>query len=129
MKKVLGIIAVVLVVIIGWVGYKEWASTYKTTEAYALVPATPAKTRTVDDQGKKQSDSNGNPLYSYKYTFKFVTTDGQTRTLDWEQEGTNPTPLTPGAYVYAKISQKRVNNGPNVVSADKVPSSIKAKLK
>ncbi|WP_125571732.1 DUF1093 domain-containing protein [Lacticaseibacillus songhuajiangensis] len=129
MKKVLGIIAVVLLVVIGWVGYKEWSSTYKTTEAYALVPATPAKTRTVNNEGKKQSDGNGNPLYSYKYTFKFVTTDGQTRTLRWEQEGTNPTPLTPGAYVYAKISQKRVNNGLNIVSADKVPSSIKAKLK
>lgn len=129
MKKVLGIIAVVLVALIAWVGYHEWATTYKTTDAYALVPATPEKTRTRDNQGKKVSDSNGNPLYSYTYTFKFVTTNGQTRTLEWEQEGTNPTPLTPGTYVYAKISQKRVNNGPNPVSVNKVPSDVKAKLK
>lgn len=128
MKKVFSILGVVILVAVAWIGFNEWNTTYRTTEAYAVVPATPEKTPTTDKQGKKVTDSNGNQLYSYDYTFDFVTTKGDHRSLSWEQSGENPTPLAPGSYVYAKVSQKRVNNGPDPIAADKVPANIKSQL-
>lgn len=128
MKKVFGILGVVILLAVAWVGFNEWNTTYRTSEAYAVVPATPDKVETKDQSGKKITDSNGVQMYSYNYTFDFVTKDGKHRTLSWEQSGANPTPLAPGSYVYGEVSQKRVNKGPNPISADKVPANIKAQL-
>ena len=128
MRKILIILGVIAVVVVGWIGFTEWNTVYNPSDAYAVVPATPTKRATKDAQGKAVKDKNGNQEYSYKYSFDFVMTNGKHRRLVWEQSAVNPTPLTPGNYVYAEISQTRVTNGPNIVQRDKVPAKIRAEL-
>ncbi|WP_054650234.1 DUF1093 domain-containing protein [Lacticaseibacillus pantheris] len=130
MKKLIwAIIAVVIVGGVGFVGIKEYLNVYRSDTAYAVVPATPKKTVTRDSDGKKVTDSQGRQEYSYDYTFKWVTTDGQTRTVGFEQSSANPTPLAPGSYVKADVSKTRVTKGPFSVNAKDVPAKVLQQLK
>lgn len=125
MKKLVWLIVGVAVVVLAYFGWNYYSSTYQGHTAYAVVSSqVPQKKQTVSDSGKKIKDS-----YSYVYHFKFVRTDGKTQNMTYELSGSDPKPFTPKSYVKAEISDKRVTNGPNEVSADKVPSDIKAKLK
>ena len=85
--------------------------------------------RGCTSHGKKVTDSQGRQEYSYDYTFKWVTTDGQTRTVGFEQSSANPTPLAPGSYVKADVSKTRVTKGPFSVNAKDVPAKVLQQLK
>lgn len=125
MKKIVGVLFVGLLVFGGYKGYKYYQSTYSGISAYAVVPKEiPTKEQTKDDSG------NEIPGYSsYNYTFSFIKDNGETQTMSYELHGENPSPFTPGAIVKAKISEKRVIEGPNEVSESDVPTSILEKLK
>ncbi|WP_179396059.1 DUF1093 domain-containing protein [Lacticaseibacillus absianus] len=123
MKKVLGALLVLAIVAGGWFGFKYYNETYTGQTAYAKVTTTPTKEQTKDSSGKVQAG-----LYSYDYDFTFVFADGTTQQMSYELTGKDPQPLTVGKYVKAKISAKRVIEGPNYVDASAVPAKAMAKL-
>lgn len=123
MKKILGLLLVVVLVAGGWFGFKYYNDTYKGTDAYAKVTQTPTKEPTKDSSGKVQAG-----LYSYTYELTFVHADGTTQQMGFEVSGKDPQPLTVGKYVKAKISAKRVIEGPNYIDASAVPAKAMAKL-
>lgn len=127
MKKILGGIAVLVVVVVGFMGYRYWSATYQTTTAYAKVTTVTKKKATENGKDYKV---NGQQYYYYDYTFTWVTKNGDTRDLGYEtkQAPDGPMPLTPGQYVTAEISHTRVVKGPTAISAGSVPSSVKEKL-
>lgn len=125
MRKIVWLIVGVAIVVLAYFGWNYYQETYQGHTAYAVVSnRVPKREKTVSDSGKTIDNS-----YSYVYHFKFVRTDGKVQKMDYELTGSDPKPFTPNSYVKADISEKRVINGPNQVSADKVPSDIKAKLK
>ena len=101
MKKVVGVVGVLVLIVIGFFGYQYWNGTY-----------------------------NGKQYYTYEYELKWVTKDGQTRNLGYSsEESANPKALTPGSYVKAKVAQKRVLTTPQPISKQALPQTVKAKLK
>lgn len=125
MKKIIGLITLVLLAFLGFQGYSYWNSTYNGKVAYALVPdKVPQKKVTVDDSGVVQEG-----LFSYNYNFDFVKEDGSHETMSFELTGENPTPFAPDTVVEAKVSEKRVVEGPNTVSEKNVPKKVLAQLK
>ena len=130
MKKVAMIVLLAVTGFIGYKGYVYYNDTYKATEAYAMVPnEVPEKTETVDDSGKKITESDGSANYTYEYDFNFVKTNGENQTQGFGLTGSNPTPYEPGTYVRAEISNKRVVKGPFVVAEKDIPKEILEKLK
>lgn len=127
MRKLVWVFVGLVVVLLAYLGWNYYAETYQAHEAYAVVSSkVPTKKKTVDDSGKAIANS-----YSYVYNFRFVRTDGKVQHLQYELMGSNPKPFTPNSYVKAQISEKRVIEGPNQVSADRtdqIPSNVKAKL-
>ncbi|WP_172188002.1 DUF1093 domain-containing protein [Lentilactobacillus kribbianus] len=124
MKKIISLIALLILAVGGYFGWQYYTQTYQGHPAYAVIPnQVPKREATVDDNGKKVADS-----YSYSYKLHFVRTDGKTETLPYEVMGSDPKPFTPNATVKAEISDKRVVKGPNYVSKDKVPDAVKDKL-
>lgn len=124
MKKIIGLIAIVILGVAGYKGYEYYRSTYTGETAYAYIPIEiPQKEQTKDDDGK---DIEG--WSSYKYQLLFVKENGETQSMNYELHESDPTPFAPGAIVKAKISEKRVLEGPNVVEKDSVPKDILNKL-
>lgn len=125
MKKIIALIAVVVLAFIGYQGYKYYSETYASVPAYAVVPETvPEKLETKDNQGKTVDG-----LYSYNYDLTFVKKDGTTQKMEVEISSENPTPLEPNSYVTADISQKRVVKGPNPIAEKDIPAVALEKLK
>lgn len=125
MKKIIALVVVVLLGVVGFKGWQYYQETYQGVTAYALVPETvPEKVQTVDDSGEKIAGWS-----SYKYQLTFVKADGSTQQMSYELSNSDPTPLRPGAIVKAEISQKRVIEGPNEVAQNKVPDKVLAQLK
>ncbi|MGM0217630.1 YxeA family protein [Enterococcus sp. AZ126] len=123
MKKILGLIGIVVLCVAGYFGFNYYNQTYKTTTAYAQVPnEIPTKAETLDLDGKKVSGS-----YSYKYKVIFVKENGDKKQMDFELSGENPKPFDPGAFIKAEISTDRVNNPTQVPDSD-VPNKVKAEL-
>ncbi|WP_203663860.1 DUF1093 domain-containing protein [Lacticaseibacillus sp. 53-4] len=127
MKKIIGIVAVIFVVVVGIFGYNYWRTTYQTTTAYAKVTAVTKKKATENGKDYKV---NGQQYYYYDYALTWVTENGDTRQLGYEtkQAPDGPMPFAQGQYITAKISQKRVVEGPSLISADKLPTAAKQKL-
>ncbi|MHC5229922.1 DUF1093 domain-containing protein [Enterococcus sp. LJL99] len=124
MKKIIGLIFLALIVVGGIAGYKYYADTYKSTVAYAQVPATvPEEVQTKDMNGK---DVDG--LHSYHYDFTFVKEDGEIQKESYDVTGENPTPLEPNTYVKVELSKKRVTKGPTTVSETSIPKDLLQKL-
>ncbi|MFT8411752.1 MAG: DUF1093 domain-containing protein [Schleiferilactobacillus perolens] len=124
MKKILGVILVILIGVGGFYSYQYWNKTYNAKTAYAIAPAVPKKTETVDMDGKKVVE-DGQQLYSYDYNIQFVREDGSKVTIPVEISNKDPKPLTPGTYLKAKVSQTRATEGPNPVSsASAVPANV-----
>lgn len=120
MKKIIGLVAIVLVGFLGFSGYKYWNETYNGKVSYALVPTEiPEKQETVDASGVVQEG-----LFSYKYSFDFVNEDGSHQPMTFELTGENPEPFAPNTIVRAKVSQKRVTEGPNHVEENTVPKKV-----
>ncbi|MFD1431817.1 DUF1093 domain-containing protein [Lacticaseibacillus yichunensis] len=128
MKKIAGLIAVILIAALGFVGYRYWDTTYHSHDAYAVV------TEGVKEKSKTAKGTdykvNGKQYYMIKYTFDFYDASGNKTTLSYDgPESADPTPLTPGTYVRAKISQKRVTNGPWTISEGDVPAKALSAIK
>lgn len=128
MKKILGLLGLVVLVVAGYFGYKYWDSTYNGQTAYAIVQ-TPTKKESKNDDGSNYT-KNGQQYYYYDYELSWVTESGKKLTVGWDSpEGPNPTPITAGSIVKGKVSQKRVIEAPNVVSEGDVPESVLNQLK
>lgn len=130
MKNILGVVAVLILGVMGWFGYQYYQNTYVGVDAYAKVPnQIPEKKETVDSKGQTVKDSNGATFYSYNYKdLSFVKKDGKIQKSDYELSATTPTPFAPGTYLYAKVSKNRIVEGPNVIKEDQVPSELKEKV-
>ncbi|MGX7199068.1 YxeA family protein [Enterococcus nangangensis] len=126
MKKKVILAGLLLVLgLVGLSGCQYYQDTYKGEEYYAIVPEeVPAKEVTVDNQGKEVSGS-----YSYKYDITWANEDGETLDFPVEVSGDNPEPLTPGSYIKATISKKRIVEGPNTVEEGSIPQNALDKLK
>lgn len=126
MKALYSLIGIAAVAALGFFGYRYYSTTYQGVTAYAKVPAqTPAKEPTKDNQGKVQDG-----LYSYNYKgIDFVKEDGSHQVMDVEISSENPQPMQPNSYVTAKISKKRVLEGPNPVQESDIPAKAKEQLK
>lgn len=125
MKKLIGAIALLLLLFGGYKGYQYYDQTYNSQVAYAKVPeAVPPLTDTVDDSGEKVRG-----LKSYDYDFTFMTKDGKTIKLGYTISSEHPTPLEPNSYVKAEVSQKRVTSGPTTIDENQVPEDVLTKLK
>lgn len=106
--------------ILGTTGCSYYNDTYKGVEAYARIPdQVPEKVETKDKDGKVQAG-----LYSYQYNLEFITKDEVKQSMDVEVTDESPTPFTPGSYVKAKISKKRIIEGPNSVDESKIPKDV-----
>ena len=128
MKKVVGVVGVLVLIVIGLFGYQYWNGTYNGVEAYALV--TEGKKEASKNEDGSLYKVNGKQYYTYEYELKWVTKDGQTRNLGYSsEESANPKALTPGSYVKAKVAQKRVLTTPQPISKQALPQTVKAKLK
>ena len=128
MKKVVGVVGVLVLIVIGFFGYQYWNSTYNGVEAYALV--TEGKKEASKNEDGSLYKVNGKQYYTYEYELKWVTKDCQTRNLGYSsEESANPKALTPGSYVKAKVAQKRVLTTPQPISKQALPQTVKAKLK
>lgn len=128
MKKVAGIVGVLVLIVIGFFGYQYWNSTYNGVDAYAVV--TEGKKEASKNEDGSLYKVNGKQYYTYDYESKWVTKDGQERNLGFmSEESANPKALTPGSYVKAKVSQKRVITTPQTVSEQSLPQVVKDKLK
>ena len=128
MKKVVGIVGVLVLIVIGFFGYQYWNSTYNGVDAYAVV-IEGKKVASKNEDGSLYK-VNGKQYYTYEYELKWVTKNGQTRNLGYSsEESANPKALTPGSYVKAKVAQKRLLTTPQPVSVQALPQTVKAKLK
>ena len=128
MKKVVGVVGVLVLIVIGFFGYQYWNGTDNGVEAYALV--TEGKKEASKNEDGSLYKVNGKQYYTYEYELKWVTKDGQTRNLGYSsEESANPKALTPGSYVKAKVAQKRVLTTPQPISKQALPQTVKAKLK
>ena len=124
MKKIIGLIFLILIVVGGIAGYKYYAETYKSTVAYAQVPATiPEEVQTKDSDGKTVDG-----LHSYQYDFTFVKENGEIQKESYDVTGENPTPLEPNTYIKVELSKKRVTKGPISVSESSIPKNVLQKL-
>ena len=124
MKKIIGAIAILLVLFGGYKAYQYYDETYNSQTAYAKTPeAIPPRKDAVDANGKKMWDWK-----SYNYELTFVTSNGQKIKLPYSVESENPTPFEPNSYVKAEVSQKRVTSGPTAVAKETVPENILSKL-
>ncbi|KFK47661.1 membrane protein [Lacticaseibacillus rhamnosus] len=127
MKKVVGVVGILVLIVIGFFGYQYWNSTYNGVDAYAVV--TEGKKEASKNEDGSLYKVNGKQYYTYEYELKWVTKDGQTRNLGYSsEESANPKALTPGSYVKAKVAQKRVLTTPQPVSKQAIPQTVKAKL-
>lgn len=126
MKKIVGLIVLILIGAGGFFGYRYYQDTYQGVTAYAKVPTQ------VPEKVEHQSESkvgDASSWYSYDYKLTFVKEDGSTKQDSYQASGDNPKPLEPGAYIKVKMSKKRILEGPAVVSESDIPENVLAKLK
>lgn len=127
MKKI--VLLLLTLLLIGWIAYKSplysyYTDTYRGYTAYAIVPKdVPQRTETTDMSGKIIPDS-----YTYQYQFNFVLEDGTFQTMHYELSGESVTPIEPKSYIVAKISRKRVIEGPNKINQKDIPNDVLALL-
>lgn len=124
MKKMIGLLFIGVLIIGGYFGFTYYNDTYNGKVAYAIVPnEIPTKEKTQDMDGRVIAGSS-----SYNYSFSFVTEDGQTAIMRYELSGSEPVPYTPGTFVTAKISKKRIVEGPNPLQESEIPEKVQKKL-
>jgi uncharacterized protein YxeA len=127
-KAIIGIIVLVIVAFGGYKAYSYWNTTYNGETAYAVVP-TAVKHKSKTDSGADYK-KNGQQVYYYDYDFTWANAKGDIKHVGWEsEESTNPTPLPKGDYVTAKVSAKRVIEGPQNIAVTQVPDKAAAALK
>lgn len=126
-KAIVGIIVLVIVAFGGYKAYSYWNTTYNGVTSYAVVQSA-AKHKSKTDNGADYK-KNGQQVYYYKYDLTWADASGHTKQVAWEStESTDPKPLAPGSYLKAKVSAKRVTQGPSVVAKSQVPAKALAAL-
>ncbi len=125
MKKVIGLIILVLLGFVGYKAYTYYHSTYVGEVAYAHVPK---KIPEKIEHETKSAIGDQSPWYSYDYKLTFVKEDGTTEVKEVSISHDNPKPLVPNSYVKATISEKRVLKGPNRIDEQSIPKGIYQKL-
>lgn len=121
--KFLKFIILILFVAGGFFAF-YYSQTYVGSVAYAKTPSeVPEMKPTIDMDGKTI-----NGLYSYKYKLTFVSSDGHKDVRDVEISSEKPTPLQPNSYVKAKLSKKRVTEGPTSIDESSIPKKTLDKL-
>ncbi|MCH4057203.1 YxeA family protein [Lapidilactobacillus gannanensis] len=124
MKKILAVIAVLVVSLIGYCGFKYYQQTYLGTEAYAIVPAqVPVKEIAKNLAGEPESNH-----YAYHYKIAVVTKSGQKMIRTFEISGRHPQPLPANSFIKLKASTLRVVVGPQTISENEVPVNVLPKL-
>ncbi len=120
MKKLIGALALLLLLFGGYKGNQYYDQTYNSQVAYAKVPEkVPPLKDARNDSGEKMWDWK-----AYDYELSFVTKDGKTIKLPYTIASENPTPLEPNSYVKAEVSQKRVTSGPTTINENQVPNNV-----
>lgn len=120
MKKLIGTIALLMLLFGGYKGYQYYDQTYNSQVAYAKVPETvPPLTDALSSSGEKMWNWK-----AYDYELTFVTKDGKTVKLPYTIASENPTPLEPNSFVKAEVSQKRVTSGPTTINEKQVPKNV-----
>lgn len=115
MKKIFGILIIVLLVFISYKGFVYYQNRYVGTTYYAKTSATPAKIQDLlDDQGKKVNTG-------YSYSLIGVNEKGETKKVEFE--------LTDSAYppnTYLEVrSSKEIVLKQATINESKIPKSIK----
>lgn len=124
MKKIVCLGALILVSLLSLAGCSYYKDTYQGETYYAIVPQeTPEKEETKDNQGKVVPNT-----YTYSYDLTWADAKGNTIEFEAEVSGENPEPLTPGSYVSAEISKKRIVKGPNYVKKEEIPENALKKI-
>ncbi|ALS02104.1 hypothetical protein ATZ33_12140 [Enterococcus silesiacus] len=129
MKKIVSILALVILGLLFYKGFDYYQSTYVGIETYALVPETvPTKIETKDDSGELVKNSQDKQLYSYDYSLNGVTKKGEKRSLKLSITDLEPQPLIPNSFIKVTASKKRVLDEPVQVSENELPDGIKNSL-
>ncbi|MGX7263440.1 YxeA family protein [Enterococcus crotali] len=129
MKKIISILALLVIGLIFYKGFGYYQSTYVGTETYALIPETvPTRSETKDDSGALVKNSHDQQLYSYDYSLNGVTKKGEKRTLKLSITDLDPKPLIPNSFIKVTASKKRVLDSPVQVSENELPDSVKNSL-
>ncbi|MCM0583410.1 DUF1093 domain-containing protein [Weissella diestrammenae] len=120
MKRLRLGVVIIIVSVLGIFGYHYYSETYAATTAYARIGQTiPQKKVAKDDSGKEITG-----IYVYEYQMKYVTKNGEKRTVQTDVMGTDPKPFQPGKIIQAEVSQKRVVKGPSYINESKVDQKI-----
>lgn len=105
-------------------GCSYYKDTYVGETYYAVVPQeVPQKEETKDNQGKVVPNT-----YTYSYDLTWADAKGNTLKFEAEVSGENPEPLTPGRFIRAEISKKRIVKGPNYVNKEEIPENALKKI-
>ncbi|MCH3577633.1 YxeA family protein [Enterococcus faecium] len=125
MKKILGLIVIILIAFIGWKGWDYYQSTYVGKDYYAVVKAPmPAETDIKADNGEVLGRG-------FKYNVDAYAENGEKRQLDFDVitsgDSANGSAYPEGTILQLKASEKRIIEK-KVITSDKVPSSVKEKL-
>lgn len=100
--------------------YNYYSETYVGTEAYAITPSKiPEKKAALNSNGEKIND-----IYAYKYKLTFIKKDGSKDTQEVEISGESPIPLQTNSYVKAKLTTKRITEGPTTVEESTIPKKV-----
>lgn len=129
MKKIIGIIMLVVIVLFAIFAYNYYQDTYKSQNAYAVVKQEPTVEAEKDSKGQLVADSNNKQIYSYDYKVTFVFENGTTQDTDFSVKSTNKDniPYAVGQYVKGELSKTRVNNT-TLVEKSQIPQSVVNKL-
>ncbi|MEJ6348022.1 DUF1093 domain-containing protein [Holzapfeliella sp. He02] len=129
MKKIIGIIVLVVIIVGGGFSFKYYNDTYKSENAYAVIKQAPTMEAEKDSKGQLVADSNNKQIYSYNYKVTFVFENGTTQDTDFSVKSTNKDniPYAVGQYVKGELSKTRVNNT-TLIEKSQVPQSVINKL-
>ncbi|MGX4763871.1 hypothetical protein [Holzapfeliella sp. JNUCC 72] len=130
MKKIIGIIVLVAIVLVGGFSFKYYSDTYKSQDAYAIVKQAPTVEAEKDSNGQLVADSNNKQIYSYNYKETFVFENGTKQDTEFSVRSINKdnVPYAVGQYVKGELSKTRVNNT-TLVEKSQVPQSVVNQLK
>ena len=125
MKKIIGLITLVVIGVGGYFGFRYYQDTYVGEVAYAKVPVQVPKRKEHKSKGGIGDTSD---WYSYDYEVIFVKQDGTTQKDTFQLSKDNQQPLRPNSYIKVTLSKKRILEGPTTVKESEIPSEVLTEL-
>jgi len=125
MKKIFGLVTLVIIVIGGYFGYQYYHDTYVGEIAYAKVPVQVPERK---EHKSKSGIGDTSDWYSYDYAVTFVKENGTIQEDTFQLSEDNQQPLRPNSYIKAKLSKKRILEGPTTVDQSEIPKKVLAEL-